>query len=62
LSNDSPQRAPQRGLFHKELAVLITSSLAVEPEVAPAMLAVVVPAASDQVLLLPVAEHHLNPP
>jgi hypothetical protein len=36
--------------------------LAVEPEVALAMPVVVVLAASDQVLLLPVVEHHLNPP
>jgi hypothetical protein len=41
---------------------LIISSLAVEPEVALAMPVVVVPAASDPVLLLPVVEHHLNPP
>jgi hypothetical protein len=62
LSNDSPQRAPQRGQFRKALAVVIISSLAVEPEVALAMPVVVVPAASDPVLLLPVVEHHLNPP
>jgi hypothetical protein len=62
LSNASPQRAPQRGQFRKALAVLIISLLAVEPEVALAMPVVVVLAASDQVLLLPVVEHHLNPP
>jgi hypothetical protein len=35
---------------------------AVEPVVVLAMPVVVVPAASDQVLPLPVVEHHLNPP
>jgi hypothetical protein len=62
LSKDSQPLVHQRGQFPKELAVLITSSLVVEPGVVLATPAVEVLAALGQALLLPVVEHHLNPP
>ena len=55
-------RAQLHGPSLAASAVLTTSLSAVEPVVVLAMPVVVVPAASDQVLPLPVVEHHLNPP
>jgi hypothetical protein len=55
LSNDSPQRAPQRGQFRKASPVLTCLQLAVAAEQATTVVAVVQAAASltKQALLSP---------